>query len=156
MSGVGATESAGSGNVAGSPGTTGCVEITPAGPWSGPFGSDMVGYSTPVTVNLGTTTTDTLALYVTKDDTGTFDLSADTDMRGGFAHGFYLDIQDGSDSPPEFFQASGTLQISADSTPLEGTIDATATDVTLVQVQYGAPLPGGACVHFASTTIQVQ
>jgi hypothetical protein len=155
MSGSGATESAGNGNVGGSPGTTSCVEITPGNGWSTAQYGSITVYDDSVTVNLGTTTTDTLQLFVMDGSTGTFDLSADTDLRGGFSHGFFLTVGDGTDSSTEFFQASGTLQISADSSPLDGTIDATATDVTLVQVYAGLPVPGGACLHFASATIQL-
>ena len=60
-----------------------------------------------------------------------------------------------------YFQTGGTLTVNAGSDALNGTLQGTLTDVTLVEVTVdpttftSTPVPGGACLHLASAPVAV-
>jgi len=94
------------------------------------------------------------------DATGTFDLAAGMDNNYGTCSRCIRVFED-SDTGRMFFQQSGTLVIDPASTQLDGTINATLTNVTMIEVTIApmtytsTPVPNGACVHVASATIAV-
>jgi hypothetical protein len=91
---------------------------------------------------------------------GTFDLSAGTDSNYATCSRCLFLIEDFSGTNRYFFQQSGSMALAAASDQLNGTVHATLTDVTLIEVTLDSmgtstPVPDGACRHLASTTIMV-
>jgi hypothetical protein len=97
------------------------------------------------------------------DLTGMFDLAAPGDDNYATCSRCVRLIVDaeGQAAGKIFFQLSGTMDIDPASTQLSGTIDATLTDVTLVEVEIdpdtfeSTPVSGGECLHLATGTIDV-
>jgi hypothetical protein len=93
------------------------------------------------------------------ENTGTFDLTQNGDSNYATCSRCFVGLQDPMTPGKVFFPVSGTLTITATSDQLNGTIDATATDVTFVEVTIDSnsfastPVPGGACLHLATGKI---
>ncbi|MFO0613851.1 MAG: hypothetical protein U0414_14760 [Polyangiaceae bacterium] len=93
-------------------------------------------------------------------NTGTFDLSMGGDDNYETCSRCVRGISDVvSGTSKQFFQQSGTMTIPAGSMHLNGTINATLTDVTLIEVTIdpntfvSTPVPNGACLHIASANV---
>jgi len=85
---------------------------------------------------------------------GTFNLGAAGDNNYATCSRCLRLVQDGTKL---FFQQSGTLVVAATSDQINGTVNATITNTTLVEVTIDAnyvstPVPGGACLHITSAT----
>lgn len=93
---------------------------------------------------------------------GTFDLSMGTDANYSTCSRCMRAVSDAvgpAGTAKQFFQQSGTLTIPAGSNHINGTINATLTDVTLIEVTIdtttfvSTPVPNGQCVHIASANL---
>lgn len=96
------------------------------------------------------------------EDTGTFDLTMNADDNYETCSRCLLYFEDPTSAAGRiFFTQSGTLVIDPSSTQLDGTITATLTDVTLVEVTIdpdtfqSTPVPNGTCLHLATGDISV-
>jgi hypothetical protein len=94
-------------------------------------------------------------------DVGTFDLSAGADANLATCSRCVTLSQDIDATGPTFFQQSGSLTVAAGSDQLNGAVDATLTNVTLIEVTVdpdtfqSTPVPGGACLHIASAVVSM-
>lgn len=91
---------------------------------------------------------------------GTFDLSQDGDGNYATCSRCLSVIQDPNTADQkQFFQVAGTMVVGPASEATGGYLHITLDDVTLVEVTIdpntltSTPVPGGDCVHFASTAI---
>jgi subtilisin-like proprotein convertase family protein len=115
-----------------------------------------------LTPNVGLADTDYFQLEVYNDDTGTIDLTAGAQANYATCNQCIRVIADiNEDEPTFFFQSEGTLAIDPASEPLDGLIDATVTDLTLVEVTIAndftsTPVPNGECLFVASLDIVVE
>jgi hypothetical protein len=93
--------------------------------------------------------------------TGTFDLSAAIDSNYASCSRCFLLIEDVSGTAKYFFQQSGSLVIAPSSDQLNGTVNATLSNVTLIEVTVdpatytSTPVPNGECLHLASAAFTV-
>jgi hypothetical protein len=162
-------ESSGLGGAAGAGGASDggpvvCTPITVAA-----FGQAQVelGYAvyvTSFTPNLLTGAADNFRLAVQGlpydgDRTGTFDLTQNGDDNYETCARCILVYADGNQKV--FYPSEGTLVIAAGSKQLGGTIDATVTNLKLVEVTIdgdyvSTPVPNGACLTVASAAIKVE
>jgi hypothetical protein len=114
----------------------------------------MAVYVNTTSPNIDTSASDPLNLIIYDSEVGTFDFGKGQDTQSGSCQQC-LYAQDGPSPEITFMPVSGTLEISADSLPLDGVIHAVATNVTFVQVALdGSGVPGGMCLHLATATIQ--
>lgn len=94
------------------------------------------------------------------EDTGTFDLTMNADNNYATCSRCIRMIEDPMVPGRTFFTASGTMNIDAASTQLDGTVTATLTDVLLVEVTIdpdtfeSTPVANGACLHIATADVQ--
>jgi hypothetical protein len=141
-----------------------CIPITLQ-----PFGQAQVEleyavYATSFTPNVGAAGADTFRLAMQGppydgDKTGTFDVTQNGDDNYKTCARCLLVHADGGQKI--FYPSAGTLEIAAGSKALGGTIDATITNLTLVEVTIAddytsTPVPNGACLTVASATVQVE
>jgi hypothetical protein len=147
-----------------------CTEITLSA-WMKAQGDGDVGIYTAATApNLGTAATDGLQLEfygsgagagLNGENKGTFDLSAGIDNNYSTCARCFRIFEDPMVPGRTFFQQSGTLTVGATSDQLNGTLHGTLSNVTLVQVTINTttfvstPVPGGACLHITSATVDV-
>lgn len=94
------------------------------------------------------------------ENAGTFDLSMNGDDNYSSCSRCMRAVSDAvSATPKQFFQQSGTLTIPAGSNHINGTINATLTDVTLIEVTIdtttfvSTPVANGQCIHIASANV---
>jgi hypothetical protein len=69
---------------------------------------------------------------------------------------FLANIADNTLEGLWFYGVDGTLTVDSGSTPMSGILDATATNVTLTQVDpfdLETPVENGACLHLSTATI---
>ena len=91
--------------------------------------------------------------------TGSFNLSMSGDDNSATCSRCVQLTQDPATPGKSFFAKSGTLDIDPASEQLSGRLNATLTDVTLVEVtidpvtNISTPVTGGACVHLASANV---
>lgn len=121
-------------------------------------------YSASFTPNIGTAAEDSFRVLMAGPPdfdghrTGAFDLTQNGDDNYQTCSRCLLAYADGNQKT--FFPSEGTLTIAAGSKPLGGTIDATLTNVKLVEVtlngEVSTPVPNGACLTVASATVQVE
>lgn len=91
---------------------------------------------------------------------GTFDLSAGADGNYATCSRCLFLVEDLSGANRYFFQKSGSLVLDASSDQLNGTVNATLSDVTLIEVTLNSmgvstPVPNGACRHVAAAAVTV-
>lgn len=164
------TSSSSNSSASSSSGSGACTEIT-LGTWTkGTADGSQAVYKTTPTPDLGDTadTDDTrLEFYGSAVDpmydgegTGMFDLAMGGDANYATCSRCVVLQQDPTAATPKaFFQMSGKITVDAASDQLNGTVTATLTDVTLVEVDIDSgtftstPVPGGACVHIATATV---
>ena len=171
-SGNGGEPSGEGGAAAGAAGAGGASESQPVActPITvGAFGEPQVDFSfavyvTSFTPNIGTVASDNFRLAFAGPPadghrTGTFDLTQNGDDNYLTCARCVLVYADGGQKI--FYQSEGALQIAAGSKQLGGTIDATITNLKLIEVtidgdSVSTPVPNGACLTVASATIKVQ
>lgn len=89
---------------------------------------------------------------------GTYDLTAPGDDNYQTCSRCILMRQDiFTMSGKAYFQKSGTITVDATSDSVNGTLNATVTDLTLIEVEidgdfFSNPIDGGDCIHIASIT----
>ena len=164
----GATSSSSASTGTGGPG---CAEITVADLKLLHADGSSAMYSSTATPNLGDATVDDklfLEFYGSGigptydgEKKGTFDLGAAADSNYGTCSRCLSVYQDASGAVKYFFQKSGSLAIDATSDQLNGTVKATITDLTLIEVTLDSmgsstPVTGGACRHLATATVLVK
>lgn len=165
------TTDAASSGAGGSGGSSACTEVT-ATAFAELAADGIVGvYDSSVLPNLGAAEVDILNLQLygpgagvglDGGNTGSFDLASGIDANYGTCARCLLLFQDPTTFNRQFFQQSGTLAIDATSNQLNGTIHATITDVTLIEVTINSgsytstPVPNGACLHIAEATIDIE
>lgn len=156
----GGASGAGSGNAGGEGGAStapACTELS-VGPWDEVTGNETL-YFANFSPNLGSSAQDELELMAFSDDVGLVEFGVGEE--GGFFSCFEcLRVEAENDSGPntQFFAMSGTLNIGYDSQPEGGVMDATLSDVTLVELDPAndyLPIPGGQCLHLASASISL-
>jgi hypothetical protein len=135
---------------------TGCIEVS-GGAWVSDVEPSYGEYVSLLAPNLGSAAEDGLILAFYSDDVGTFRVGHGVDSRWSTCERcFLVNIQDDTLDGLWFYGAEGTLAVDADSTPMSGILDATATDVTFIQVDASdleTPVPNGDCLHLATATI---
>jgi hypothetical protein len=134
-----------------------------------PFGQARVElsyaiYATSFTPNIVTAADDDFrvamqGLPYDGDKTGTFDLTQNGDDNYKTCARCLLVYAD--NGKKVFYPSAGTLEIAPESKALGGSMDATITNLTLVEVTIAddltsTPVPNGACLTVASATVQVQ
>jgi hypothetical protein len=93
------------------------------------------------------------------EKTGTFDLSMGGDDNYATCSRCLSLFVDPSVPGKTFFQVAGTIVIDATSDQINGTVSATLTNVTLVEVTVDSstftstPVAGGACLHLATASV---
>jgi hypothetical protein len=127
-------------------------------------------YSSATTPNLGTAAADGLQIEffgsaagagLDGEAKGTFNLATGIDNNYATCARCIRVFEDPSVPGRVFFQQSGTLVINQTSDQLKGTVSATITNLTLVEVTIdggtfvSTPVPNGACLHIASAPIAV-
>jgi hypothetical protein len=155
----GAAGASGAGNEGGAGGAaplpTNCLEIG-AGTWAEQLSPEEgeATYYTYLSPNVGSSARDLLGLLDYDDAVGTItfghgdDASIDTCW-----HCMLVNIPNGVGDGRNFFALGGTLDISASSQPLAGVMEASFSDVTLVEVDADYhPLAGGDCLHLPSAS----
>jgi len=122
-------------------------------------------YVASFTPNIGTAAADKVHVSIQGPPgydggkTGTFDLTQNGDDNYETCTRCILAYADGNQKV--FYQSEGTLQFAPGSKQLGGTIDATITNLKLVEVTIdgdavSTPVPNGACLTVASATVQVE
>lgn len=149
---------------------TGCTQITAANFQLGAADGTVGVFITNPSPNSGASEADRfgLELYGSAFDPslngeakGTFNLASGGDSNYASCSRCVRMVEDPTLPGRTFFQTGGTLTIASSSDQLNGSISATLTNVTLVEVTVDAstfvstPVPGGACVHLNSATINV-
>jgi hypothetical protein len=138
-----------------------CVEIEAGTPWI--FRADpevdIAGYFSTASPNLGSTALDRIGLgFFYNDEPGTFALGTGID-RSFFTceRCVTVNVPNGTPLGRQFWAVRGTLVIDETSSPLEGRLDATLTDVTWLEMNYNFTefVTGGECLHLASATISL-
>jgi hypothetical protein len=92
---------------------------------------------------------------------GTFDLSMGGDNNLATCSRCLVVLQDNATQGKTFMAQSGTLIVQMDSDQLHGSVNATVTNVDLVEVTIdpntntSTPVPGGECRHVASAAVAV-
>jgi hypothetical protein len=162
--GAGGAGGVGGAGGTGDSGSDGCTPLTIA-----PFDQAQVDptfavYVTSFTPNIGAGAADNFRLAVQGlpydgDKTGTFDLTQNGDDNYQTCARCVLVYADGDQKI--FYPSQGTLQIAPGSKPLGGSIDATITNLKLVEVTIASDststaVTNGACLTVASATIQVE
>ena len=142
-----------------------CLEITTSAFRRVIFDGLHGVYEAKVTPDQGGTPSDVLALEfygagwdpsLDGDQDGTFDLSTGGNTNyATCSQCVYLRASSNRIDTRVFFQASGTIDVHPDSDTVNGSVDATLTDVTLIEVTFDPnymtePVPGGSCVHVSS------
>ena len=164
------TTDAASSGAGGSGGASGCTELTAAAFTRQQADGTVSLYVSSVLPNLDAAEADglNLELYgpgagvgLDGGNTGSFDLSSGIDDNYSTCARCFRLHADPTTTHRQFFQQSGTLVIDATSDQLNGTIHATITDLTLIEVTIGSypylstPVPNGACLHIAEATIDL-
>ena len=164
-SSTGSTGGGGSTGSAGGGGAAPCLEITPSA-FHRLAGDGQYGwYEAPVTPDQGGMAADMLEIqfYGAAADPS-LGWGPERDLRPRSRAGtrttstcsqcVYV-LVDRSSAVKAFFQSSGTIDVRADSDTVHGAVDATLTDVTLIEITFdpnyvSVPVPGGACVHITT------
>jgi hypothetical protein len=154
--GAGAPSGGNEGGAAGGPELpTDCVEVGVSA-WNELLDTNDATYYSVITPNIGTAKSDLLALFEYSNAVGSFALGHGIDSTFASCDRCLLADVPAAPSDRYFFAMGGTLDIASSSQPISGVLDATLTDVTLVELGYDhLPLAGGACLHLASTTISL-
>jgi hypothetical protein len=136
---------------------TDCTEIG-VGTWGVSTGSDGAEYYSHLSPNVGSPAQDVIGLLELSNDVGSFKLGTGDDASfWSCAQCLLVNIPDGTTSGMNFFAMGGTLDISSSSQPFFGTMDATLSDVTLVQVDASyEPIDSGQCLHLPSASMSFQ
>ena len=169
--GDGGTGTGGDGGTGGTGGSANCTEITAADFAKAVADGTYAVYRTNPTPDLGDTTdTDAIQLELygstvgpnlNGEAKGTFDLTQGGDDNYATCSRCIRGIVDPNGTPKLFFQSAGTLEIADSSDALNGKLQATLTDVTLIEVTIDSttyqstPVAGGECLHLATATIDV-
>jgi hypothetical protein len=134
----------------------GCVEVS-GGEWISDVQSSFGRYLSLISPNLGSPAEDALILGFFSDEVGTFEVGSGIDATYSTCERcFIANVQDSTADGLWFYGISGTLVVEAGSEPMSGVINATATDVTFIQVDpesLETRVDGGACLHLAAATI---
>lgn len=149
---------------AGDSGSVVCTPLTIAAFGQAQVEPDYAVYVTSFTPNIGAVAADNFRLAVQGlpydgHRTGTFNLTQNGDANYKTCARCILVNADGNQKV--FYASEGTLEIAAGSKQLGGSIDATITNLKLVEVTIAGdytstPVPGGACLTVASAVIQVE
>ena len=153
----GAAGAGGEGGAAGAPPIPAdCPEIT-AGDFVAVVKPSFGGYLAYVSPNLGTPQNDIIGLELYTNDVGAFTFGEGVNSSYETCDQcFLVNVPDGTYYGRNFYAYYGALAIGASSVPRSGTLDATATDVTFLEVDSSLRLmPGGACLHLASASISL-
>jgi hypothetical protein len=160
--GTGGTVGTGEGGAAGAPTIPdGCAEIQPGSifyAFTSTADPNYGGYLAFVSPNLGSADEDVMALEFYTNDTGTFEFGKGVNkVFSTCEQCFTVNVPDGSNSGRNFYGISGTVVVDPTSAPSSKVLDATVTDVTLIEVQsdFDTPVPGGDCLHLASASISL-
>jgi hypothetical protein len=164
-SGVGG---AGGGSASSAGGGSGpCLEITPSA-FHRLDADGLYGwFEAPITPDQGGMAPDMLEIQfigaaadpsLDGDQNGTFDLGSGGNTNYSTCSQCVYVLVDRKSSVKAFFQSSGTIDVRADSDTVHGAVDATLTDVTLIEVTFDPsevtdPVPGGACLHITSAEV---
>ncbi|HTQ06456.1 MAG TPA: hypothetical protein VMI54_21500 [Polyangiaceae bacterium] len=150
----GAGGAAGGGNEGGAPGSpVDCLEIG-VSTWNETPPGDPVLFYSYLSPNVGSSGEDEIGLLAYSNDVGIEDFSQVT--SSSCFECLNVDIPDPTSSILKFVATKGTLDIADSSEPLSGVIDATLTDITLVEADsLNQPIPGGYCLHLASAHISL-
>jgi hypothetical protein len=165
-------EAGGGGAAAGAAGAGGdgpvtCTPITLGAFSLGNMETTYANYGASFTPNLGAAATDTFLLSIQGppdydgDETGTFDLSQNGDDNYKTCARCILAVEDPGADRTLYYVSEGTLVIDAASTQLTGNIDATVTNLKLIEVTIddqdltSTPVPNGKCLTVASADIVV-
>jgi hypothetical protein len=165
----GGGEPSGSGGAAAGAGGGGPVTCTPITLDSfelGDLDPAYVNYTASFTPNIQAATADSFVLSIQGPPdydgnlTGTFDLTENGDENYKTCARCLLVFGDLGPNRTVYYASEGTLVIDPASTQLTGNIDATITDVTLVEVTIAndytsTPVPNGRCLTVASAEIAV-
>jgi len=171
-SNTGGSNTGGDGGSGGTGGSANCTEITATDFAKAVADGTYAVYRTNPTPDLGDTTdTDaiqlelygsTLGPNLNGEAKGTFDLTQGGDDNYATCSRCIRAIVDPTSSAPKlFFQSAGTLAIADSSDALNGKLQATLTDITLIEVTIDSgtfestPVAGGECLHLATATIDV-
>lgn len=162
----------GTGGTGGTGGGSNCIEIT-LGAFTEDGDGDFAVYlsaSTPSQGDAAVADRFGLELYSSAidpafngEDTGTFDLAAGADANYSTCSRCIRVVVDATAPTPGkvFFQSGGSIDIASATSPVEGNIDATLTDVTLVEVTIdpttyvSTPVVGGECLHITMADFAV-
>lgn len=151
-------------------GGTNCVEITAANFWAVVGDGDAALYRAVASPNVNGSNADLVNFefygpaFGAYDGqlSGTFDLASGGDANYATCSRCLRVATDAlaASGAKQFFQQSGTLTLPAGSNHIAGVINATLTDVTLVEVTIApspsfvsTPVPNGQCLHIASATV---
>ena len=133
-----------------------CIEVS-SGTWIFDLQPTYGLYLSAIGPNLGSSEQDLFALEFFGNAVGTTRIGHDVDSRFSTCERCFLaNIPDNTSDGLWFFGVDGTLTVDAGSTPMSGTLSATATDVTLMQVNpytLETPVENGACLHLTTATI---
>ncbi|NUO47772.1 MAG: hypothetical protein HOV80_02830 [Polyangiaceae bacterium] len=151
----------------GTGGGSGCIAITPTGFALDQANGSAARYLSIFTPNVDGVEDDLIGLELYGDtldggDPGTFDLTMNGDENyATCARCFRAFVDPEGANPRVFFQSAGTLEVASGLTPLDGSIDATVTGLTLIEVTIdpttfvSTPVPGGDCFEIATADVQV-
>lgn len=161
---------AGGGGAAAGAGGEGPVTCTPVAPGAfalADIDEAYANYEAPFTPNIGAAAADTFVLSIQGppdydgDATGTFDLTENGDDNYKTCARCILAVEDPGPGRTLYYASEGTLVIDAASTQLTGNIDATVTNLKLIEVTIdeedftSTPVPNGKCLTVASADIVV-
>jgi hypothetical protein len=147
----------GEGGAAGAPEVpTGCIEVAVGGSWVTSLDTNYAAYLTYLSPNLGSPSADVLDLeFWGSNELGSFELGHGIDATFSTCeHCFVINVADGTYYGRNFFGVDGTLDVNAGSVPLSGILDASATNVTFIEVEDNlvTPVTGGECLHLETAT----
>ena len=151
----------------GTGGPAGCIELTAAAFNALQFGGTAAAYGATTMPNIAMADPDMLQVEfygsgagagLNGENKGTFNLATGIDSNYSTCARCVRLFEDSADAR-QFYQQSGTLVVAATSDQLNGTLNGTLTNVTLVEVTIAdstfvsTPVPNGMCLHITSATI---
>ncbi|HEV8547763.1 MAG TPA: hypothetical protein VGQ57_02025 [Polyangiaceae bacterium] len=155
----GAGGAGGDGSLDGYPVPDDCIEVTTGPPWTVSMNEGFTGYGSVMQPNFGSPESDPIAVGFYSDETGTIHLGPGQNATWASCIQCILArIPDDTVSGRLFFGAAGTIEVASGGLgPMSGTIDATLSDISLIEMtsDLSAPIENGMCLHLQGTTVQV-